>query len=70
MGIARSLALALLSHQAGGMVAMHQECDGKYAVARETADEMGKSLLVVGGPYGSGISGRLFRMKAHGHGDV
>ena len=67
---AKAVGLGLLTHQALGMVAMRRESRGKYAVARQVADDLGKPLLVVGGPYGSAISGRLFGMKAHGPGDV
>jgi len=49
---------------------MRAEQTYKYDAARFWADQVGKPLLVVGGPYGSLVSGQLFGMKAHGYGDT
>jgi len=41
-----------------------------YRQARDEAHRRGKDLLVIGGPYGSGLLRRYFGLKAHGYGDV
>ena len=42
----------------------------KYATASAYAQEKGKPLLVVGGPWGNKRARHLLRMPAHGSGDV
>jgi hypothetical protein len=55
-----------------GTVALGMEAEKrqKFLQAEEYAQQVGKPFLVVGGPYGSGITGRVFHMKAHGCGDI
>lgn len=60
----------LLSHQVVVSARMWDERSRKWAAAQATARELNKPLLVVGGPWGSQISGRLFGIKAHGCGDM
>ena len=60
----------VLAHQALVMAKMKVERDAKHAIASQLAHDLGGPLLVVGGPYGSKISGGLFGIKAHGSGDV
>jgi len=65
----RRLVLGLAMHQGLNMLGMRTERDQKYALATTLAQELGKPLLVVGGPWGSKISSQLFGIKAHGCGD-
>lgn len=64
------LALALLAHQ--GIILVKMECDrnAQYSAAQETARQLDKPLLVVGGPWGVNSIRQLFRLKAHGCGDM
>jgi SAM-dependent methyltransferase len=64
------LLLSLLAWQAKVGWDQVRERDDKYANAWRTARESGKPMLVVGGPYGSPVSGGLFKLKAHGCGDI
>ena len=68
--IARTLLTTVGGWQAVVSIRMRAEKASKYDAARLWADQMGKPLLVVGGPYGSLISGQLFGMKAHDYGDT
>jgi len=56
------------AHQAWTMARMALERNTKFDQASTAAAN--KGLLVVGGPFGSAISGGLFGIKAHGCGDV
>ena len=55
-----------------GVVMLRQQAESwtKHGAAVRHARAVGKPMLVVGGPYGSGVSGRLLGMKAHGCGDL
>ena len=62
--------MGLVFHQCTHAVKGWHEKVSKYECARQEADMLGKPLLVIGGPWGSGVSGRIFGMKAHGCGDL
>jgi hypothetical protein len=49
---------------------MEVEKSQKFHQAEEYAREAGKPFLVVGGPYGAGVTGKVFHMRAHGCGDI
>ena len=57
----------LVGHQSYVFLRSRIEKDEKYAAARRVADERGKPLLVVGGPWGSY---KLIRLKVHDCGDM
>ena len=64
------LLLGLATYQIGVQVKQGAEVATNYNNAVQSAKESGKPLLVVGGPYGSRITGHVFGFKAHGCGDV
>lgn len=70
MGVGRVLAFAILGSEIRTSLSMVGERNRKYREAGQAAQARGKPLLVVGGPYGSGIGGQIFHFKAHGCGDV
>jgi len=57
-------------HQATVMIGMRLETANKYAMARAVAKGLNKPLLVVGGPLGSSLTGKLFGIRAHGCGNM
>lgn len=62
--------LAGLSHQVFVILGQAAERAEKYQLARQTADALGKPLLVVGGPWGDNPFRKLAGISYHGHGDV
>lgn len=54
-----------------GKVGFSQEVERlqRYKLAQEMSSQLGKPLLVVGGPYGANPFRHLFHFKAHGCGD-
>ena len=66
----KQLLLGLLGWQGVVQARMVADTTNKYQQAVKAAAESHKPLLVVGGPYGSGISGKIFGFRAHGCGDV
>lgn len=69
MGIQRIFFTALLANQAVQSAKAIVEKNIAFREAFYTAEQSGKPLLVIGGPYGSG-SNRLFHFPAHPCGDV
>ena len=63
-------ALGLAAWQGSVLVSMEAERARKYHEAELHSQAMGKPLLVVGGPFGSTFSGKLFHFRAHGCGDL
>jgi hypothetical protein len=66
----KQLLLGLFVWQAGVQAKMGYDSASTYKRAVRVAAESGKPILVVGGPYGAGISGKVFGFKAHGCGDI
>ena len=64
------VALALLTHQAVVQVKMEMDRHTKYVAAQKVARRLSKPLLVVGGPWGVNSIRQVFRLKAHGCGDM
>ena len=62
--------LAFTAWQGLVMLEQTSERREKYDLARARADQVGKPLLVVGGPYGDNPFRCLLDLRAHGHGDV
>ena len=62
--------LGLATQQAYALLRENHERRMKYTAASMTAEAAGKPFLVVGGPFGGKISGRIFGMQAHGCGDI
>lgn len=62
--------MAVSAHQGVVSLRMRRERDFAFADALQQRERSQKPLLVVGGPYGSMITGRLLGIPAHGHGDV
>ena len=62
--------IGLVVHQCAYAFRGWDEKVTKYDYAQQAAAQSGKPLLVVGGPWGSGLSGRILGMKAHGCGDL
>jgi hypothetical protein len=64
------IALAVLTHQLG--VNGKEQIDRilKYNAARRAADERGKPLLVVGGPWGESPVRKVTGIRGHPCGDT
>ena len=69
MVLPRPLRVGLFAWQGVVTISKVTEMNDKYREAEGFALNMGKPLLVVGGPYGSPIN-MTFGFKAHGCGDV